>query len=449
MVIASKMAESNDLSASQTEKLLQFQDLTTIEDLERCREILDRHNWDLEVAVQDTLNIQEGSPSVYLPPSSRQPSVVVDHADQRFFYSVQSWRPSGLLGWGKFVITFPFCFVYSTLLSIMRYAWSIIWPGPRRLGTDPLADVLNFIQSFETRYGSNHPVFYQGTYSQALNDAKRELKFLLIYLHGDDHQDTPNFCRDVLSYQPLVDLINGHMLFWACSVNYSEGYRVSQALRENTYPFLAMIVLRDHRMTVVGRLEGLMEPDTVIVRLQQIMADNEAALITARMERDERSLTQSLRQQQDEAYQASLLADQEKERRRLEEVRRQQEEQQRQQEHALQEQQKKEEIQRMKLELVDQIPEEPPDSDPGSIHLVIKLPTGTRLERRFRRSQSLKYLYFYVFCQADAPNSFEIITNFPRRTLPCEPTRECPEPPSFAELGLGKTETVFVHDLEA
>lgn len=32
--------------------------------------------------------------------------------------------------------------------------------------TDPLADVMNFIESYETRYGSNHPVFYQGTYSQ-------------------------------------------------------------------------------------------------------------------------------------------------------------------------------------------------------------------------------------------------------------------------------------------
>ncbi|KAH8020424.1 hypothetical protein HPB51_001722 [Rhipicephalus microplus] len=114
------MAESNDLSASQTEKLLQFQDLTTIEDLERCREILNRHNWDLEVAVQDTLNIQEGTPSVYSPPSSRQPSVVVDHADQRLFYSVQSWQPSGLLGWSKFIITFPFSFFYNTLLNIIR-----------------------------------------------------------------------------------------------------------------------------------------------------------------------------------------------------------------------------------------------------------------------------------------------------------------------------------------
>ena len=30
---------------------------------------------------------------------------------------------------------------------------------------------------------------------QALNDAKRELRFLLVYLHGNDHQDTENFCR--------------------------------------------------------------------------------------------------------------------------------------------------------------------------------------------------------------------------------------------------------------
>lgn len=32
---------------------------------------------------------------------------------------------------------------------------------------------------------------------QALNDAKRELRYLLVYLHGDDHQDTDEFCRCV------------------------------------------------------------------------------------------------------------------------------------------------------------------------------------------------------------------------------------------------------------
>ncbi|EEC16661.1 UBX domain-containing protein, putative [Ixodes scapularis] len=442
------MAESNDLSASQTEKLLQFQDLTRIEDLDRCREILNRHNWDLEVAVQDTLNIQEGSPSVYRPPSSRQPPVVVDHADQRFFYSVQSWRPNGLLGWGKFIITFPLSFLYNSLLGIIKPLVDI--PTLYTVVTDPLADVMNFIEGYETRYGSNHPVFYQGTYSQALNDAKRELKFLLIYLHGDDHQDTGAFCRDTLSNRDLVEFINGHMLFWACSVNYPEGYRAALPEMKKTRPTIANTGATDlvQNSKVLHRdcrfFFGVATVHQVVASLFLWVPHWCCAV-----PRDERSLTQSIRQQQDEAYQASLLADQEKERRRQEQLRVLEEEQSRQRERDLVEVQRKQEIQRMKMELVDQIPEEPPDSDPHSIRLVIKLPAGTRLERRFRRSQSLKYLYFYVFCQTEAPDSFEIITNFPRRTLPCEPTQECPEPPSFAELGLGKTETLFVHDLDA
>lgn len=61
--------------------------------------------------------------------------------------------------------------------------------------TNPLEDVRSFIKAYEEKYSSVHPVFYQGTYSQVLNDAKRELKFLLVYLHKDDAVDTPLFCR--------------------------------------------------------------------------------------------------------------------------------------------------------------------------------------------------------------------------------------------------------------
>lgn len=61
--------------------------------------------------------------------------------------------------------------------------------------TDPVADVVKFIRSYEENYGNQHPVFYQGSYSQALNDAKHELRFLIVYLHSDDHQDSINFCR--------------------------------------------------------------------------------------------------------------------------------------------------------------------------------------------------------------------------------------------------------------
>lgn len=61
--------------------------------------------------------------------------------------------------------------------------------------TDPVADVLSFIRLYEENYGYVHPVFYQGTYSQALNDAKQELRFLLVYLHCEEHEDTAKFCR--------------------------------------------------------------------------------------------------------------------------------------------------------------------------------------------------------------------------------------------------------------
>lgn len=61
--------------------------------------------------------------------------------------------------------------------------------------TNPIQDVLDFIKTYEEKYSNTHPVFYQGTYAQALNDAKRELKFLLIYLHNEEGVDTTAFCR--------------------------------------------------------------------------------------------------------------------------------------------------------------------------------------------------------------------------------------------------------------
>lgn len=60
---------------------------------------------------------------------------------------------------------------------------------------------------------------------------------------------------------------------------------VSQALRENTYPFLAMIMLKDRRMTVVGRLEGLIQPEDLINQLTFIIDANQTHLMSERLER--------------------------------------------------------------------------------------------------------------------------------------------------------------------
>ena len=51
---------------------------------------------------------------------------------------------------------------------------------------------------------------------------------------------------------------------------------------------------------------------------------------------------------------------------------------------------RKENIARQKIELASEIPDEPPINEPEAVKIVIKLPEGQRLERRFHKCQSLK-----------------------------------------------------------
>lgn len=122
------------------------------------------------------------------------------------------------------------------------------------------------------------------------------------------------FSREVLTNPEVLTFINQNLLFWACSVNTGEGYRVSQALRDNAHPFLAMIVLREGRMTVVARylfqivlaescccslycyyknkilfvfkrMEGAVDGSELLRRLRTVIKENEICLTAARAER--------------------------------------------------------------------------------------------------------------------------------------------------------------------
>ncbi|KAK2829084.1 hypothetical protein Q7C36_017074 [Tachysurus vachellii] len=438
--------EEQELSQAQTEKLLQFQDLTGLESMDQCRRTLEQHNWNIEAAVQDRLNEQEGVPSVFNPPPARP--LQVNTGDHRVYsYIVSRPQPRGLLGWSYYLIMLPFRFTYYTLMDIFRFALRFIRPDPRGRVTDPVGDVVSFIHSFEEKYGRSHPVFYQGTYSQALNDAKRELRYLLVYLHGDDHQDTDEFCRNTLCSEEVLTFINTRMLFWACSTSRPEGYRVSQALRENAYPFLAMIMLKDRKMTVVGRLEGLIQPEDLINQLNFIIEANQTYLTSERLEREERNQTQVLRQQQDEAYLRSLSADQEKERKKKEEQEKRRQEEEAARQTCLAKERRKRILAEEKERKSECLPPEPPQDDPDCLEIMFKLPNDTRVKRRFLFSQSLSVIHDFLFSLKETPEKFEIVMNLPRRVLPCLPTDEQPNPPTLKEAGLNRFEMLYVQDL--
>ncbi|KOB75757.1 UBX domain-containing protein [Operophtera brumata] len=181
------------LSQEQTDKILQFQDLTGIDDMSICRDVLQRHQWDLEVAIQEQLNIREGRPSVFAT-EARAPPVVHDHIAQHVFTDEPPEGPGGMRGLLSYVVNLVVSVCYNTFSSVFNLLLSFLRNDDRRLVTDPLGDVMNFINSYSAKYNP-HPVFYQGTYAQALNDAKNELRFLIVYLHSESATETQNFCR--------------------------------------------------------------------------------------------------------------------------------------------------------------------------------------------------------------------------------------------------------------
>lgn len=265
--------------------------------------------------------------------------------------------------------------------------------------------MLKFIDDYHSKY-SNHPVFYRGTYAQALNDAKRELKFLLVYLHSENSSqmitvaggngsrisETTNFCRNTLSNRDVIAYINKHMIFWAADISTPEGYRVSHSMnaRAGHYPLLVIIALRDNKMTIMGRMEGDCDAEELITRMRRVVSDNERWLNAARHERLERSFNQTLRAQQDVAYEESLRADREKERKKQEERDEQKRIEREIQEMEAADDRRRNLKERLKKELVHQVPQEPSDDGEfDAISIVFKLPNGLRITRQFLKSNSL------------------------------------------------------------
>lgn len=432
-----------DLCAEQIGKLFQFQDLTGIDSLPTCRDVLQRHNWDLESAVQDQLNLREGRPSVFAGTSetSSAPTVFVDPTRQQIFKS----EASGTGNFLPFVIDYILRSFYNTFVSVVRFTWSLVWPEPRPPITDPVADVGKFIRNYESMYGNEHPIFYRGSYKQALNDAKQELRFLVIYLHQNDQIDCSNFSSSVLPNSDVISFLNeSNILFWACEQDTSEGNRVASALQANVYPYIAVIVLRESRMTLVGRMEGPVSPVEFIRRLRLIFEANEAHLIAARAERIERSFNQSLREQQDRAYLESLRADEQKE--QLKREKENQEREQRLQKEKLEELEKakQEALKKKKVEMLARIPQEPSIEEPGALTIVFIMPGGTRIERRFADFSPLSDVLDFVFCHPNSPNIFEVATNFPKRVLSIEDRDK-----TLKESGLQKREVLFINDLDS
>lgn len=127
------MDNNDGLTGEQTEKVLQFQDLIGIDDIAVCRDVLIRHQWDLEVAIQEQLNIREGRPSMYATAGDiRAPQVVNDRYLQRVFSSNREpVPPAGLTGVLGFIVNYVFSFCYNTISSVLSSLLGVVRSNER------------------------------------------------------------------------------------------------------------------------------------------------------------------------------------------------------------------------------------------------------------------------------------------------------------------------------
>lgn len=117
------------LSNEETEKVLQFQELTGIEDINVCRDILIRHHWNLEIAFQERERMNEGVPSLFASAQdTRAPAVLNDRFLQHIFISNRNnngGAPGGIFGLFSYVVNSLINWCYSTLSSLVQTLLSI------------------------------------------------------------------------------------------------------------------------------------------------------------------------------------------------------------------------------------------------------------------------------------------------------------------------------------
>ncbi|XP_010540613.1 PREDICTED: plant UBX domain-containing protein 8 isoform X2 [Tarenaya hassleriana] len=159
-----------------------------------------------------------------------------------------------------------------------------------------------------------------------------------------------------------------------------------------------------------------------------------------------------IREQQDDEYNASLQADREKEMKAIREAEARQLEEEAAKMAALEEEKRKEEEARRKLEEEQELerqlvakeaslPREPPADEENAMTLLVRMPDGTRLGRRFLKSDKLQSLFDFIdIGRVVKPGTYRLVRPYPRR-----PFSEGESESTLNDLGLtSKQEALFL-----
>ncbi len=300
------------------------------------------------------------------------------------------------------------------------------WLFQERIMTiNPDQETMLFVNDFNRQYSAQHPRFHGRSYTDAVRQAFRNSKFLVVYLHSPMHEDTSKFCQQVLCNPEIAEHCDRTALTWAGQVWDSEAYFLSQQLRVSTYPFMAILMPKSETVVeIADRVQGKIGASSLLARLRNVMRTFEGHLNQVRQAEQRRRADSLLREEQDREFRESEAQD-----RRNRELREQEEREERQraeQEARAQREaaQAEEAAATAKASSIESkkaaMPTEPMASaDVATVRF--QLPTNAKVTRRFKRDALVKdmhdWLEVYFYENKSDTKRFSVSTAHPKVEL--------------------------------
>jgi FAS-associated factor 2 len=415
------MTDLDALSPDQREKLVMFSEVTAnARDQNSAVGMLQACNWNVEQALQlhwasgDDAGSASASQATAPPPRE-------SHTEQ-----LLPAKP-GIIG--QF-----FLLIWRVVSIGIHFVFSFIFgSGPEMRGGGEATGAL-LGNALTAQYGSRVtlPKFFPGSFAQAVQTARKDVKLLVVYLHSDMSRFTQQFCTEVLSNEFIRMMLDENFLLWGGDIARYEVHQLAQMVHARQFPcFCVLLPASVEEIRVIGALHGDVGREATTGLLTRCLEEMEThrSEIIARQEQHKED--RSLRESQDQEYLEAMEMD-----RKREEERRAQMAQQMEAERVAAEERKIAEAQQAKLEAEMHEREEhrrslanslqPPGPDATS-NVCIRLPAGQRVAHKFRPDDTLADVYRYASCLAHLPENagrgliipphFMLRTSFPSRDL--------------------------------
>jgi UBX domain-containing protein 2 len=192
-------------------------------------------------------------------------------------------------------------------------------------------NVENYIKHKAGNLNVQLPPIFKGEFNSAYEEARNNLKWFCIILFNSQSSSSEKLVKNVLVNENFVNFIKKNdIILYVGDVSYPEPFEVGKSYNAFGIPYLSLVAnisvtgLTHPEFSIVTKYNKILNHlkndsfnskalSKVIKRLERIIVKYEPQLVSQRYDKQETDFSRLLREQQDTAYQESLLKDKERE----------------------------------------------------------------------------------------------------------------------------------------